>query len=311
MKPWRNCRGTFAYDWDLGHYDPDSINSGRKPLALKWLADRLGADHFANVIEVNLFPSRSPNTLTADDDTLRRVSGLSHLEVLKLYGVAVTDAGLAHVKHLRHLRALDLTETQISDAGLANLRGMTGLRQLIVAGTHVTDVGVLTLEESLPDLQILREDDMLVMRFVTRVAGDLEFARSQPVRQASALLLHRARLLVANPDSAQLTATVDALCSLQANDVYSLLKLAEAEAACLETLRTQRPPSLTATEREALERQCADRALDALSLAVDQGYNNLQRLEGGQRATRSFGNLHDQPRFAELVARVKARRAAR
>ena len=54
------CRGTFAYDWDLGHYDPDSDNFGRKPLALKWLAERLGVDHFANVVDVRLFPSRSP-----------------------------------------------------------------------------------------------------------------------------------------------------------------------------------------------------------------------------------------------------------
>ena len=109
-------------------------------------------------------------------------------------------------------------------------------------------------------------------------------------------------MLVANPDPAQLTATVHALCDLEADDVFSLVKLAQARAECFETLKAQWSPGRSADVREVLQRQCADRGIAALGLAVDRGYSNLQRLEGNPRSMRMFSNLHDQPGFAEIVA---------
>ena len=108
-------------------------------------------------------------------------------------------------------------------------------------------------------------------------------------------------MLVANPDPAQLTATVHALCDLEADDVFSLVKLAQARAECFETLKAQWSPGRSADVREVLQRRCADRGIAALGLAVDRGYNNLKRLEGNPRSMRMLSNLHDQPGFAEIV----------
>jgi Leucine Rich repeat len=304
------ARGTLDYDWDKGHYDPDSSNYGRKPLALKWLAERLGVDYVANVIDVSLIYQPSMLAQKPNDETLRRVSQLSRLERLRLWGTDVTDAGLAHVKRLTHLHELNLSNSQIGDAGLANLEGMTNLRQLSVASTRVTDAGVLALEKSLPDLHILRDEDMQAISFAPNV-GDLHFALSQPVRLSCALLLHRARVMASNHDSTQLTTTIEAICSLEANDKFSLLRLAEARAQCLGILEPTYYPDLPGSDRAALQRRCADRGIAALSLAVDKGYNNLKRLEGDSRSTRILWNLHSHPGFAEIIARIKASRAAR
>ena len=82
----------------------------------------------------------------------------------------------------------------------------------------------------------------------------------------------------------------------------------DAQCECLRVLEPQWSPSLTPPEREALTRRCAERGIAALSLAVDRGYNNLGRIERDAQTMLSLGNLRDCPGFAEIVARVKARR---
>jgi hypothetical protein len=178
-------------------------------------------------------------------------------------------------------------------------------------GTRVTDEGALAIEESLPEVQVLRDEDVLSPRLAPRAAADFDFARSQPVRLACRLLVHRARVLASHRDSPQLSATVHALCDLEATDKYSLLKLAQARAECLGILEPKWTPTLTASEREALEHRCAESGIAALSLAVDRGYTNLERIEGNPAAMRTLWNLRNRAGFAEIVARVKVRRGAR
>ena len=179
----------------------------------------------ADITYVSLFHRPLAGTGTADDETVRRVSRLSRLQSLGLFGTNVTDAGLAHIKQLTHLKDLDLRSTRIGDTGLAELSAMTSLRQLNIAGTRVTNEGVLALEESLPDLHILREEDMALSGFGPALVPTsicAAAAGSHGNRAASV----PARMKAANRDSVQLIATIGALCDLEADDAYTLLKLA-------------------------------------------------------------------------------------
>ena len=224
---------------------------------------------------------------------------------------AITDAGLAHIKGLIGLRSIHLNDTLVSDAGLAYLKGMSRLETLNLAGTRVTDDGVLELERALPRVQIHREEEMVFLKKLPSAIDDLDFARTQPIRLASWLLAERARVIASNGNKVEFIATIDALCSLEANDKLSLIKLAQHRAGCLGILDPFYSPNLSASERLALKQQCADRAIDALRLAVEQGYNNLPHLESERSSCIIPLNLHDHPDFPKLVGRMKAMRPGR
>ena len=319
--------GTLDYDWNWGHYNPDIVDYNGKARAPRWLAKWVPEDYVANVNYVSLIHRPQLGTEKANDETLRRVGRLKHLEFLSLYGTDVTDAGLAHVENLTELRDLDLRKTAVGDAGLAHLKGLTNLRLLSIAETRVTDEAVLALGESRPDLQILREEDFLAMRCYPRVARDLKFCQSQPVRLACLLLLHRARQMASNRNSAELTATIQAICDLEAGDIFGLLKLAETRAECVRILEQRSQPHLPEKERVALHERCADRGIAALSAAVDRGYNTLTPVEGVPRTMRLLGSLRTDredakpitilyldgengPGLAEVLRRARERRAA-
>src|SRR5439155_6172706 len=182
----------------------------------------------------------------------------------------------------------------------------TNLRLMLLAGSRVTDDGVLELEEALPKVQILREEAMAFSENVRRATDDLDFARSRPIRLACSLLIHRAKLMATRGDKIEFIATVNALCELEANDKVSLLKVAQARAECLGILEPVRSPSLLASERQALRQRCADRGIAALTLAIEQGYNNVRRLDGDPRDVGMLWNLHNHPDFPKLVGRLKA-----
>ena len=86
------------------------------------------------------------------DTGLQKLHGLSHLEVLNLYGNKVTDAGLAHLKPLSRLIELNLSLLDITDAGLEHLRSLTTLKRLDLlysegfAGPTLTNSMVAFLE---------------------------------------------------------------------------------------------------------------------------------------------------------------------
>ena len=250
---------------------------------------------------VDLAPRIAKDPNKADDETLAHVGRLGRLEYLNLAGTAVTDAGLAHLKGLTSLGDLDLSNTQVGDAGLAHLKGLTNLRMLPLVGTRVTDDGVLELKHALPWLQILREEDIDFNKNVFRATRNLNFARSQPIRLAWLLLVHRAKLMANRGDNTELIATMNALCDLEANDKDSLRKLARARAECLDILEPDYSPSLSDSERQALRQRCTDRWIAALSLAIEQGFNNVSQLEGDLWDAGVLENLRNHPEFPKLV----------
>ncbi|AGA27079.1 hypothetical protein Sinac_2786 [Singulisphaera acidiphila DSM 18658] len=303
--------GTVTYNWEWNHYNPDIININGRPRAPKWLADRIGVDYVGNVVAVNLMPQRAKSQNKANDETLAQVSRLGHLESLELNGTAITDAGLGHIKTLTKLRHLGLGQTLTSDAGLPYLNGMSQLVTLNLAGSRVTDDGVLELERALPRVQIIREDSLQVYPNLQRATKDLDFAQSQPVRVACKLLTHRAKVMASHGDWPELIATVNALCNLKADDKLSLLRVAEARAECLGTLEPYHSPKLPASDRQALQSLCTNRAIDALTLAIEKGYNNILRLKGGDFVNHSLGNLRNHPAYPRLIETMKRKRSSR
>jgi Leucine Rich repeat len=100
----------------------------------------------------------------ANDSGMEPLSRLARLDNLSLNGTNIGDKGLAHLKSLTNLKVLDLGGTAITDEGLAHLEGLsnlalkanTKLHTLVLTGTNVTDAGVLRLQQSLPELKIVR-----------------------------------------------------------------------------------------------------------------------------------------------------------
>jgi hypothetical protein len=306
--------GSVAYDWEWGtSYNPDIIDPNAKPRAPKWLANLIGVDYVANVVHVNLVPQRANDPNQADDETLAHVGRLGRLESLNLAGTAVTDAELAHLKGLTSLRDLNLWNTQVGDAGLAHLNRLTNLRILPLVGTRVTDDGVLELKHALPPLQIIREEDIDLNKNISRANKDLDFARSQPIRVAWFLLVRRAKLMANRRDNTELIATVNALCDLEANDndKDSLRKLARARAECLDILEPDFSPSLSESVRQALRQRCIERWIAALSLAIEQGFNDVSQLEVDLWDAGVLENLRNHPEFPKLVEKMKENRSGR
>ena len=224
---------------------------------------------------------------------------------MSLNNTLITDSGLVHLRGLAKLRNLELWHTQVGDAGLAQLKGMTNLSLLDLVGTRVTDDGVLELEKALPRVHILREEWLAFSENVRRATDDLDFARSQPIRLACSLLVHRAKLMATRGDKSAFIATVNALCDVEARDKVGLLKVAQAHAECLGILDPVRSPSLSDSERQALKQRCADRGIIALTLAIDKGYDNVRRLDGDPRDVGILWNLRNHPDFPKLVARMR------
>jgi len=307
----KRAGGSVAYDWEWGRANSDIMRTTGRPRAPQWLADRVGIDWIANVILVDLGTRRNdPNQ--AGDETLAQVRRLGHLKFLWLSNnTTITDAGLAQIKGLTALRGLHIDDTLVSDAGLAHLKGMSRLETLNLAGSRVTDGGVLNLERALPSVQIHREEEMAFGKNLAAAIDDLDFARTQPVRLASWLLAERAKAMGANLNNAEFIATIDALCGLEANDTLSLIKLAQARAGCVGIMDPFFAPNLSTSERQSLQQRCVDRAIAALSLAVDLGYDNLPHLENERSMGAIMRNLRDHPDFPKLVERMKAIRSGR
>ena len=293
----KNAGGSVVYDleWRNGGTNPYRQSwlpnwlGGDQAWLPKWMTRGAGLDYFGDVVQVSLIPSRVNDPRAANDATLVLVGRLDRLHGLRLTSSAVTDAGLAQLKSLRELRDLQIGHTKIGDAGLAHLRGLTGLRSLYIAdtqvgdaglthlrgmtnlstlflsGTKVSDDGVLALERALPRLQILREEDMSLFAAKPRALKDLDYARSQPIRLTVMLLSGRAEAMASRGETAELIATIDALCRLAPSDKVSLIKLAEGCATCLRSLDHSRGRGMSDQDRRALQKRCADRGIAALA----------------------------------------------
>jgi hypothetical protein len=170
----------------------------------------------------------------------------------------------------------------------------------------------------LPELHILREEDMSLFTAHARALSDLEFARSQPIRLACLLLTKRAEAMASRGDRAGLIAAVDSVCGLEPTDKVSLLKLAYTCAWCLQSVQGFRASGLTDQERRTIQERCADRGIAALALAIELGLDcdNLldERSVSLQRwnyRAAQLSPLRYYPGFPQLAEKWKANRLGR
>jgi uncharacterized protein YjbI with pentapeptide repeats len=145
----------------------------KEPWAPRWIADRIGYDYFASVVEVTVFEF-APD---ADMEHIRRFNRLETLNLsgsgiteaglaylgelhdlrgLSLYNIKITEAGWKHLERLRGIERLDLSFTGTTDAGLAHAAGLSQLRELKLVETRITDRGSAHLKR----LAQLRELDL-------------------------------------------------------------------------------------------------------------------------------------------------------
>ena len=134
------------------------VTGKRKPTLLRGI---LGDDFFDTVVVVSFdnYPSASlmPATrrVDLDDDDLRKVARLKHLQRIGLQGANVTDAGLEHLHGMTSLEHLDLLNNmRVTDAGIEHLGGLINLRWLSLEGTQVTSEGVEKLQETLSECKV-------------------------------------------------------------------------------------------------------------------------------------------------------------
>jgi hypothetical protein len=82
---------------------------------------------------------------------LARLGDLPALEHLELgIMLPMTDDDLSRISRLTHLRRLIIYGQQITDAGLEHLASLTGLERLSMDYTSVTDEGIERLRRALP-----------------------------------------------------------------------------------------------------------------------------------------------------------------
>jgi len=81
----------------------------------------------------------------ASDAGLKKLDGLTNINMLNLRGNKITDEGLKHLAGMKNLAILDLGETQVTDAGLNDLAGLTNMNALDLFRDNVTNVGLKQL----------------------------------------------------------------------------------------------------------------------------------------------------------------------
>jgi len=96
-----------------------------------------------------------------DDDTLRHISGMGHLQLLNLEGTPITDRGLLHLTGLHSLRRLRLNRTKVTSEGMRHLKRLSSLEQLFLVNTDVDNQGLQELK-ALKRLKRLRLADTQV-----------------------------------------------------------------------------------------------------------------------------------------------------
>lgn len=133
----------------------------RSPLKKKFMpvANKVfGVGWVRRLEKVNLVQVRSS---PAEDDDLKIIGQLSHVDDLDLQGTRITDEGLIHLKRLPMLRILELSGTQITGEGLAHLSECASLTHLNLHETQVVDSSLVHLKQ-IPNLSGVALDDTRV-----------------------------------------------------------------------------------------------------------------------------------------------------
>jgi tetratricopeptide (TPR) repeat protein len=105
---------------------------------------------------------------------------------------------------------------------------------------------------------------------------DLDAVRSRPLREACLLLPIRVRALAAQRRPDDVVAAATALCALPAATAEDLYGQARALGSCLRHLDDRRWAPADSPRWQALRRQCADRAVAALNLALERGFDDVR-----------------------------------
>jgi hypothetical protein len=108
----------------------------------RWLVKTsLGEDTFVYVTEVDL------RGCQVDDAALRSLTGLAHVETLKLDLTQITDDGIGALRSMPLLKTLHLRHTKLSDPAAATLAALPRLETVYLTGTRLTDDAVSVLAE--------------------------------------------------------------------------------------------------------------------------------------------------------------------
>jgi len=108
---------------------------------------KLPADDFL-VTSINLAEKKFSDT------DLQKLTPLTELRELNLYGTQISDSGISAITDLQNLTELELSYTAISDEGLAQLTTLKNLKQLFLHGTKVTDGGIDSFKSQRKGCQI-------------------------------------------------------------------------------------------------------------------------------------------------------------
>jgi tetratricopeptide (TPR) repeat protein len=138
-----------------------------------------------------------------------------------------------------------------------------------------------------------------------RILENPTTARSTVPYVTIKLLLLRARRLAERSRIAEMTDTARKLCAFEDGDGSDQFTLARALATCVRYLENDPLQGLSDRERSDLKRRCTDRAVAALSRALDKGFTDLFDLN----ATVDMDPIRGDPGFQELVLRLKEREA--
>ena len=176
--------GKVNFDYEMsnqGAYTTYYTNA--PPPTPAWLRAMLGDDFFRNVVKVEFFGKKIPESIIGQlskltelrelrldivrvvspgaeftrairDDDLAAFAGLTKLRNLSMYSANLNGPGLQFLANLKSLENLDLESTHIDDAGFEHIAGLTGLVGLRVSGTRITDVSVERIS-GLPKLTLL------------------------------------------------------------------------------------------------------------------------------------------------------------
>ena len=131
--------------------------------------------------------------------------------------------------------------------------------------------------------------------------GDLAAVRARPAGEACLLLRIRIRAMAAESREAEVVETARALCDLAVDAAEDLNAQAHALVACVHQLDHPRWPTPPSTQRQAVRQRCADRAMDALNLALDSGLDDVQTI-----ATDAIlSPLRAHPGYPKLIERLR------
>ncbi len=138
-----------------------------------------------------------------------------------------------------------------------------------------------------------------------RILEDPTATRSTVPYVTIKLLLLRVIRLAEQSRFAEMADTARKLCVLEDGDGNDQFTLARALATCVGYLENDRLRALSEPERSDLKRRCTDRAVAALSRALDKGFTDLFDLN----ATIDMDPIRGDPGFQALVLRLKERQA--